>query len=117
MSPECGSRGFVMVTMLVSLTVLLASIGLAVDTGYLYLLKTRMQTAADAAALGGVQEFRMDGASGVAAEATNDAAANGFTNGVNGVTVTVNNPPLSGYSVSDVTAVEVIISQIPARCS
>ncbi len=44
-------------------------------------------------------------------EARGDAALNGFTNGQNGVTVTVNNPPSTGYSTADSTGVEVIISQ------
>ncbi len=100
-----------MVTMVVSTTVLLACLGLAIDAGYLELLKSRMQTAADAAALGGVQEFRMNGAGGVVAEAKADAAMNGFTDGVNSVTVTVNNPPASGYSTADSTAVEAIVTQ------
>ena len=97
--------------MVVSSTVMLALIGLAVDVGYLELLQTRMQTAADAAAMGGVQEFRMNGSNGVTAAAKRDAAANGFTDGVNSVTVTVNRPPATGYSTSDPTAVEVIVTQ------
>jgi hypothetical protein len=110
MAPKC-ERGFVMVTMVVSTTVMLAFIGLAIDAGYLQLLKSRMQTAADAAAMGGSQEYRMNGASGVTAAARGDASLNGFTDGVNSVAITVNNPPAAGYSTGDPTAVEVIVTQ------
>lgn len=100
-----------MVTMIVSLVGLLAFLGLAIDVGYEEYVKTRMQTAADAAALGGAQELRASGAANLAAVAKSDAAANGFTDGANSVSVTVNNPPAGGYSTSDPTAVEVVISQ------
>ena len=46
-------RGFVMVTMILSLVILMAFLGLAIDVGYEQYVKVRMQTAADAAALGG----------------------------------------------------------------
>lgn len=104
-------RGFVLVTMIVSLVALLAFLGLAIDVGYEEYVKTRMQTAADAAALGGAQELRASGSANLATAAKGDSAANGFTDGVNSVSVTVNNPPVSGYSTSDPTAVEVILSQ------
>lgn len=100
-----------MVTMLVSAAALLGCIGLAIDVGYLQLVKTRMQSAADAAAVGAIQEFRMNGAAQITAAARADAALNGFTHGLKGVTVAVHNPPSSGYSTADSMAVEVIISQ------
>jgi hypothetical protein len=103
--------GFVLATMLCCLTVLVAFLGIAVDASYLEFVRTRMQTAADAAALGGALEIKMNGAANVVSEARGDAALNGFTNGQNGVTVTVNNPPSTGYSTADSTGVEVIISQ------
>lgn len=106
---RCG--GFVLVTMLCCLVILAAFLGLAIDAGYLELVKTRMQTAADAAALGGAQEIKMNGAANVVAMAQGDAALNGFTTGQNGVTVTVNNRPSAGYSTLDTTAVEVIVAQ------
>jgi hypothetical protein len=97
--------------MVVSATMLLACIGLAIDAGYLQLVKSRMQTAADAAAIGGAQEFRMNGAARVRDAARTDAAANGFTDGVNATTVTVHNPPASGFYAADPMAVEVVISK------
>jgi Flp pilus assembly protein TadG len=105
------TKGFVLVTMVLSTVVALACVGLAVDTGYLQLTKSRMQTAADAAALGGVQEIRQSGRTHVVEAARADAAANGFTDGVNSVAVSVNNPPATGYYTTDWTAVEALITQ------
>ena len=104
-------RGFVLVTMIVSLTIVLAFMGLAIDVGYQQYTKIRMQTAADAAALGGARELAASGTANLVSAARGDAATNGFTNGTNSVTVTVNNPPSAGYSTSNSTAVEVIITQ------
>src|SRR5690348_9540218 len=103
--------GFVLITILASIVVILALVGLTVDTGYLQLIKVRMQTAADAAVLGGVNELKTNGPAQVGIAAKADAASNGFTDGVNGVAVTVNKPPLSGFYTGDATAVEVLIHQ------
>ncbi len=97
--------------MIVSLTIMVAFLGLAIDVGYVQYLKVRMQTAVDAAALGGARELAASGTGNLVASVQGDAATNGFTNGQSHTTVTVNNPPISGYSTSDSTAVEVIISQ------
>jgi len=94
-----------------SLVVVLAFLGLAIDVGYIELLKEQMQTAADAGALSGGRELKANGTANVASVARTDTAKNGFTNGANGVTVTVNTPPGSGYYTSDNTGVEVIVSQ------
>jgi hypothetical protein len=110
-----ATRGFVLITTVLTLVVLMAFLGLAIDVGYVQFVKTRMQTAADAAALGGVQEIKANGTAGAVAAARADAALNGFTNGRGGVTVAVNNPPATGYYQTDATAVEVVISQtVPA---
>src|SRR5215471_676869 len=106
-----GARGFVLVTTLICAAVLTAFAGLAIDSGYLQLVKTRMQSAADAAAMGGAQEIRMNGAANAVGAAKSDAGLNGFSDGVNSVSVTVNNPPASGSYISDPTAVEVIVAQ------
>src|ERR1039457_250336 len=107
----CRRRGYVVVTMLVSLVVLLSFLGLGIDVGYEEYVKTRMQTAADAAAVGGAQELRASGSTNLGTTAQGDAAANGFTDGANGVAITVNNPPATGYSTGNSSAVEVLISQ------
>jgi hypothetical protein len=97
--------------MLVSLVVLLSFLGLGIDVGYEEYVKTRMQTAADAAAVGGAQELRASGSANLVTAAKGDAAANGFTDGSKGVAITVNNPPATGYSAGNSSAVEVLISQ------
>lgn len=97
--------------MVISLTVLIAFLGLAIDVGYEQYMKVRMQTAADAAALGGARELVASGSTNLVSAAQGDAATNGFTNGQSNVIVTVNNPPATGYSTADHSAVEVLISQ------
>ncbi len=108
---QAARGGFVMVMMIVSLTALMAFLGLAIDVGYQQYIKVRMQTAADAAALGGARELAASGTSNLVSAAQGDAATNGFTNSQNSVTVTVNNPPATGYYTTDTTAVEVLIYQ------
>ena len=100
-----------MATMAAVTAVMMECIGLAIDTGYLELIKTRMQAAADAAAVGGAQELKANGSANVVTAAQNDAALNGFTNGQNSVTITINNPPRSGNYSGDSTAVEALVSQ------
>jgi hypothetical protein len=85
-----------------------AILGLAIDMGYMRFLKRRIQTAADSAALAGAAEINYGD---VAAAADADAASNGYTDGANGVTVTVNNPPLSGPHQGVAGYVEVLISK------
>src|SRR4051812_17598641 len=97
MSWRRRAGGFVLITMVASIVVILSIVGLAIDTGHLQLVKIRMQTAADAAALGAVQELRANGSGNLTQAAKADAASNGFTDGQNAVTVTVDRPPLSGY--------------------
>jgi hypothetical protein len=101
--------------MVISAVALLACVGLVIDSGYLQLVKSRLQLAADAAAIGGAVERKQNGPSHVTDAARSDAALNGFTDGQNSVSVTVNNPPLSGSYSADSTAVEVLASQdVPA---
>ena len=106
-----ATRGFVLTTMAVSTAVVMECIGLGIDAGYLELVKTRMQGAADAAAVGGAQELKANGSAGVVTAARNDAGMNGFTDGLNTVQVTVNSPPQSGNYTGDSTAVEALVSQ------
>ncbi len=99
--------------MLAALTLpgLAALTGLVLDGGMIYQVKRRMQSAADAAALGGAQELWRLNTSTVTEAARTDARLNGFEDGVNNTTVTVNNPPLSGPRAGNSNFVEVIISR------
>jgi Flp pilus assembly protein TadG len=74
-----------------SLVVLTAVVGLAIDMGYLRYTKRRLQTAADSAAIAGASELNNGN---YYTAALNDSKSNGFENGVNGVTVTPTHPPV-----------------------
>jgi Flp pilus assembly protein TadG len=88
--------------------VLLAIMGLGIDMGYMRYQKGRLQEAADAGAIAGAAEVLYTDTTTAADAAT---AADGFTNGSNNVTVTVNHPPLSGPSTWNSNYVEVIVAQ------
>jgi hypothetical protein len=101
----------VTVNYLLILIVLLLFAGLGVDAGMLEWRYLQLSVAAQAAATSGVIALQRYGSGGVSPSALNAASLNGFTNGSNGVTVTVQNPPTSGQYVSASSAVRVIISQ------
>ena len=105
-----GESGQSLVLVACALVVLIGILGLAVDMGYLRYVKRELQTAADTAAYAGA----MDITYGTVTTAGKAAASeNGFADGVNGVTVTINNPPQNGpYAGSGFpTYVEAIITQ------
>ncbi len=93
------------------LVVLLACAGVASDFGFFQNDRRRMQSAADSAAIAGEQEIVSGNAGNVSLAAKNDSELNGYTDAANNVSVTVNNPPLSGPHAGDSTAVEVIVSK------
>ena len=90
------------------LAVLLGFVAFATDVGLLLRARRLAQTAADSGAIAGAAEIKYND---VAAGAKADTAQNGFTDGLNGTTVTVNNPPLSGPNTGNSAYVEVIVSQ------
>jgi Flp pilus assembly protein TadG len=102
-----------------SLTAILGFAGLAVDASLWYGDKRLAQGAADSAAVSGAATYGHEAATlGTTSAVTNAkaiakavAATYGFTNGSGGVTVTVNNPPLSGSHTSSAGAFEVIITK------
>lgn len=102
-------EGQALVLLGVSLLALLLMAGLGVDVGYLRYQKQQMQKAADAAALAGAAALNYGGEYLLAARS--DSAANGFIDGLNGVTVAVNNPPASGPFTDNTDYVEVIVAQ------
>jgi len=87
---------------------LMGFVALAVDAGLMFHAEREMQTAADSAAVAGAQEINFGD---VVAAAKADAALNGVTDGSNGATVTVNNPPKSGPHTGSSSYVEVIVSK------
>jgi putative Flp pilus-assembly TadE/G-like protein len=103
-----SARGQVMVLICLAILTIMGLIGLVADVGSMQARKQEMQTAADSAALAAAQETNY-GDSTAAGQA--DAASNGFTNGKNGVTVTINNPPKNGPNTGVSGYFEAIVSQ------
>jgi Flp pilus assembly protein TadG len=108
MGKNTSEAGQVLILAVLSLVVLMGFLGLGIDVGYLRHMRTKMQQAADAAALAGASELNYGDWS---AAADTDAASNGFTNGSNGTTITVNNPPAYGGYAGNSNYVEVVIQQ------
>ena len=103
------SSGQILVLTSLMMIAIIGFAALAVDIGFLYTSRRRMQTAADAAAITGATALR-DGQS-VNSAAKTGSSLNGFTDGQNSVTVTVNNPPSSGTYAGNSAYVEVIVKQ------
>ena len=87
---------------------LLGFVALAVDVGITFRAEREMQTAADAGAVAGAAEIDFGD---VVTAARASSTLNGVTNGVNGATVAVNNPPASGAHAGDGNYVEVIVTK------
>ena len=95
------------------MTCLMGCVALAADVGLMLRAKRLLQTAADSAAIAGALEINfatMDGTT-VTNAANLAAQKNGFTNGSNGVTITVNPTPTSGPHAGQAGYVEVIAAQ------
>ena len=88
-------------------------LALALDTGWLYHQRRRIQTAADAGAIYGGQEIRRGKktTNQVEAGVFQGTADNGFTQGADGVEVTVEYPPASGPYAGNDLAVVVTVCQ------
>lgn len=107
-----SSRGQLLPIMGLSLIALMGASALAVDAGYWRYQQRIEQTAADSAAIVGADELNYPASNDVTSAAQSAASTNGFTNGASNVTVTVNNPPLSGPHVGNASSVEVIVTQL-----
>lgn len=103
-----GESGQALLIAILCLTLLLGLVGLAADVGLLRAAKINLQTVADSAAVAGASEVKYGTAT---AAARTDATKNGFTDGVNGATLTVLNPPQNGPHTGDVNYVEIIAAQ------
>jgi len=105
-------RGSIAILGTLTMTALFGMLGLTFDAAYLYHLRRNAQMAADAGAKAGSIEMQ-NGSSNdtVKDQAKAEAATNGFTDGVNGVTVTVNKPPVGGSWDGNANAVQVIVKQ------
>lgn len=121
-----GQGGQAIVLIAIMFMALLFAVGLSIDAGQLFAAKRTMQEAADAAAFAGAVVLYQSGTTAQAsAAAVADATLDGFTDGVNSTTVTVNVPPTSGQYANESPArhVEVIIvrqvktSLVPAEAA
>ncbi len=90
---------------------LLGCAALATDIGYFENNRRKMQNAADNAAIAGEFEVIANRLSNTESAARTAAARNGFTDGAEGVSVTLNRPPASGPHAGDTTSIEVLITQ------
>ncbi len=93
----------------IALPVVIGSAVLGTEAGLWAYKRQSMQGAADAAALSAVISNTTGNA--LRLQGKSVAAAQGFADGVNGVSVTINTPPLSGTYTGRTGAVETIILQ------
>ena len=90
---------------------LLLGIGLALDTGQVFVARRAAQTAADAGAWAGAAVLYAGGSAAQArTAATDDATRNGYTAGPY-ITVTTASPPTSGAYANDPGYIEVTITE------
>src|SRR4051812_41920174 len=92
-----GEDGQMLVIFAICLVAIIAMTGLVIDGGLTYVQRREQQNVADAAALAGAYAYvnsTNQGDAGPAAQAA--AAANGFTNGADGVTVSVDTSMVGG---------------------
>lgn len=97
----------------ITLAILLGFTALGVEVGSWYAERRALQTAADAAALGAGYKIYKEGkdSDGISAAGIADAGRNGFTDGQQGVTLTVSNPPTTGPNAENEYAAEAIIAK------
>lgn len=113
-SGEAGTtsrqEGYVVAVVASMLLTFAAMMVLVMDVGVMYVEKQRLQSAADSAAMAGARELQRGKTGLVVSSARAESAANGYTDGVNGVTVTPHYPPISGPSTGDLYHVEVVVT-------
>jgi len=110
MNTHRRERGAVALVAAVMMVGLFSFAGLAVDVGYVQMVRLRAQAAADAAAEAALFELKGN-QTDLTAAGQHDATLNGFTNGQNNTTVTINNPPLQGAFSGNSKAVEAVVTQ------
>jgi len=108
-SRDDGGQALILIA--VALGGLLLGIGLALDTGQLFVSRRAAQTAADAGAWAGAAVLYAGGSAAQArTAASDDATRNGYTDGGD-ITVTTASPPASGTYAGDPGYVEVTITE------
>jgi hypothetical protein len=102
-------RGSVSTVIAASTPVLLGFMGLAIDTTYWETAKLKMQGSADMGVVAAGRAYK-SGAD-ITTEALAVLAANGYRNGVDGVTVVIAQPPASGTYATNPHAIQITVSQ------
>lgn len=107
-----SERGQTLVLFVFALAALMGIAALTVDVGLAFVARRDVQNAADSAVLAGAS-LLMEGAPPmvVAAEAQAWAEKNGYSDGVDNVSVAVNVPPTSGPHAGDSNFIEVVVEQ------
>ncbi len=109
-------KGQIIPLIAISMTALMGAGGMAVDHGYWQYAQRQQQNAADSAAIGGAQALALAGCPNPTAAKTaayTDATSNGFTTGVNNVTVNAYNPPQAGNPYSSNNCAVSVTVQAP----
>jgi len=102
-------RGSVSTVIAVSTPVLIGFMGLAIDTTYWETAKLKMQGSADMGVVAAGRAYKSGG--DITTEALAVLAANGYRDGVDGVSVTIHQPPPSGTFANNPHAIQVSVSQ------
>src|SRR5713101_6780425 len=106
-----GQGGYVLFMVAAAIIGVVGFAGLVMDLGYGEYTRRSAQAAADAGAKAAALEILAGATSSIDSAAQQDTANNGFKDGSNGVTVTVNHPPASGSYASKNAYAEVIVSK------
>ena len=106
-----NQEGYVSLLAAISMVALTAFAGLAVDSGYMEVVRRRAQTAADSAALAAAFELQRGDRDNMTKAAYVDAGLNGFVDGERRTSVLIASPPAAGPYAKDETAVEAIVKQ------
>ena len=102
--------GTYVIIMALAMPVLVGTAGLGTEVTWWYYKHKNMQSAADSGAVSAATA-----GTNLTAQANSVTASYGYANGVNNVTVTVNQPPTLGNFTKNASAVEVIVSQPQPR--
>ncbi|MYM57639.1 hypothetical protein GTG28_00125 [Vibrio sp. OCN044] len=107
-----NQKGLVTVFFTVASAVILGFVGLAIDTGFAYGDYRQAQLAADAGAISAAfEKHHGHSTDDLQKYGTSEIAAHGFTDGQDGVSVSINNPPTSGAYSGNSDFVEVEIQK------
>lgn len=105
-----SESGQVLAVTALGMLVLLGIMGMALDAGMFFRAKRTVEIAADAAAVAGALDYRYNNDDDSAIAAGQAAAAqNGYTNGQDGVTVSINIPPKYGELAGNSGYIEAIV--------